>query len=135
MIAARTGLIDMIFRKTTVMSSRSRLYYPDGTIFNLMSNDTSRIESALEGLPLLISVPIACVVTVIMLVYLMGPTALLGTVLLILTNPFQAWAMAKLNPIRIKASKLTDKRIHVVTEILQGIKVIKFFTYEPRYHQ
>ncbi|KAF9209799.1 hypothetical protein BGZ49_000986 [Haplosporangium sp. Z 27] len=127
----RTGLVDMIFRKTTTMSSKARLEYPDGKIFNLMSTDASRIDDALEGLMLLVFVPIACIFTIILLIYLMGLSALLGTFLLIIVNPIQAWAMARLNPIREKASKFTDSRIHLVTEILQGMKVIKFFTFEP----
>ncbi|KAF9436584.1 hypothetical protein BGZ76_003536 [Entomortierella beljakovae] len=129
----RVGLIDMIFRKSSVISSKSRLEYPDGKVFNLMSTDASRIDSTLEGVTLLAVVPFSCVVTVIMLIYLMGPSAILGTFILIFANPFQAWAMAMLHSIRIKAASLTDKRIHVVTEILQGIKVIKFFTFEPSF--
>ncbi|KAF9109320.1 hypothetical protein BGX27_007755 [Mortierella sp. AM989] len=123
----RTALVDMIFRKTTTMSSKARLDYPDGTIFNLMSTDPTRIDDALEGMMLLVAVPISCIITVGMLIYLMGPSALLGTFLLILVNPFQAWAMAALNPIRRKASRLTDTRIHVVTEVLQGIKSLPVF--------
>ncbi|KAF8940193.1 hypothetical protein BGZ58_007436 [Dissophora ornata] len=129
----RTALTDMIFRKATTMSSKARLEFPDGTIFNMMATDASRIDATVEGMVLLIAVPIACLITVAMLMYLMGPSALLGTFVLILVNPLQAWAMTALNPIRDKASKLTDTRIRMVTEILQGIKVIKFFTFEPSF--
>ncbi|KAG0023806.1 hypothetical protein BGZ80_007988 [Entomortierella chlamydospora] len=129
----RTAVVDLIFRKATTISSKARLEYPDGKIFNLMSTDATRIDDALEGVMLLVFVPLACIITVAMLMYLMGLSALLGTFLLMFANPLQAWAMAKLNPIREKASKFTDTRIHVVTEILQGIKVIKFFTFEPSF--
>ncbi|KAG0325521.1 hypothetical protein BGZ99_000575 [Dissophora globulifera] len=129
----RTALVDLIFQKTTVMSSKARLEYPDGAIFNMMSTDATRIDEAIEGMVLLISVPIACFITVGMLIYLMGPSALLGTFFLILANPLQAWAMTTLNPIRERASKFRDTRIQVVTEILQGIKVIKFFTFESSF--
>ncbi|KAI1320456.1 hypothetical protein EDD11_000841 [Mortierella claussenii] len=129
----RSALIDLIFRKTTTMSSKARLEYPDGTIFNLMSTDVARIDNCMENLFLLVNVPFECLVTVGMLLYLMGPSCLLGTVLLILSNPLQAGAMAALIQIREKASKLTDTRIRVVTEILHGIKVIKFFTFEPSF--
>lgn len=65
--------------------------------------------------------------------YWMGPSALVGAAVLIFSNPLQTWAMTLLNPIRIQVAKLTDSRMGLVTEILQGIKVIKFFAYEPRY--
>ncbi|KAG0229963.1 hypothetical protein BGX31_006020 [Mortierella sp. GBA43] len=129
----RTALIDLIFQKSTTISSRARLDYPDGTVFNLMATDTVRIDHCLDGLMLMVVVPIACVITVGMLHYLMGPAAYLGTFVLIMANPFQAWAMTALNPIRERALKFTDTRMRVMTEILQGIKVIKFFTFEPSF--
>ncbi|CAO3572786.1 unnamed protein product [Mortierella alpina] len=129
----RNALVDMVFRKATVLSSKARLEYPDGTIFNLMSTDTSRIGDPMQGIPLLVAVPLATITTVGMLWYLMGPSALVGTALLMTVNPMQAWAMTKLSPIREKSSKIKDTRIRVMTEILQGIKVIKFFTFEPSF--
>ncbi|KAF9575235.1 hypothetical protein EC968_003876 [Mortierella alpina] len=139
MACDRTGLlmsnalVDMVFRKATVLSSKARLDYPDATIFNLMSTDTSRIGECIEGVPLLVTVPLATLITVGMLWSLMGPSALVGTVLLMTVNPMQAWAMAKLNSLREKLSMIKDTRIRVMTEILQGIKVIKFFTFEPSF--
>ncbi|GJJ74307.1 hypothetical protein EMPS_06665 [Entomortierella parvispora] len=132
-IILRTALVDLIFKKATVMSSKARLDYPDGTVFNLMSTDTSRVEGTCEGLLLLIAVPLATLITVVLLWHLIGPSALVGTFLLMTVNPVQAWAMTKLSPIREQASKWTDTRIRVATEILQGIRVIKFFTFEPSF--
>ncbi|KAF9408550.1 hypothetical protein BGZ94_002273, partial [Podila epigama] len=43
--------------------------------------------------------------------------------------------MAKLTPIRKQASQFTDSRIHLTTEIIQGIKVIKFFAWENSFLQ
>ncbi|KAG0213738.1 hypothetical protein BGX28_003682 [Mortierella sp. GBA30] len=129
----RAALVDIIFRKATVVSSKARLEYPDGTIFNLMSTDTGRISECLQGVPLLVTIPLAVLITVGMLWYLMGPSALVGTFLLMIVNPIQAYAMGKLNPTRERASKFRDTRIRVMTEILQGIRVIKFFAFEPSF--
>ncbi|KAF9920089.1 hypothetical protein FBU30_010129 [Linnemannia zychae] len=129
----RSALVDLIFKKATTISSRDKLDYPDGTIFNLMSNDASRIDFCLEGLGLLYSVPVAVIVTVCLLLYWMGPTILVGAAVLAFSNPLQTWTMALLNPVRTQVAKLTDKRMGLTTEILQGIKVIKFFAYEPSF--
>ncbi|KAF8946622.1 hypothetical protein BGZ52_008572 [Haplosporangium bisporale] len=112
------------------MSSKARLGYPDSKVFNLMSMDAPRIETTLEGLQFLWIIPFGTLVTVAMLWYLMGPSSLLGTVVLMVSNPTQAWALAKLQTIRERASKLTDNRIFAMTEILQAIKVIKFYAWE-----
>ena len=131
-ILLRTALIDLTFRKATTLSARSHLLYPDGRIVNLMSTDTSRIDTAMLSIALVVSVPIYTIVVVGLLIQLMGPSALLGSALLILANPVQGWAMSKLGPIRKAASEYTDSRIKLTSEILQGIKVIKFFGWESK---
>ncbi|KAF9111885.1 hypothetical protein BGX27_004328 [Mortierella sp. AM989] len=132
-IYIRAALIDLVFRKATKLSSRAHLVYPDGAIVNLMSTDASRIDTAMLSLLIVVAVPIFTVILVSILIHLMGPSALLGAAILILANPIQAWAMSRLAPIRKKASQFTDSRIRLTQEILQGIKVIKFFSWEPQF--
>ncbi|KAF9417723.1 hypothetical protein BGZ94_009881 [Podila epigama] len=132
-VALRVALVDAIFRKATTTSSRARLEYPDSKIFNLMSTDTSRIEAAMESCMFLLVIPTGTLVSVVMLWLLIGPSTLLGAFVLMISNPLQAWAMTKLHPIRERLSKLTDSRVHVMTEILQAIRVIKFYAWEKSF--
>ncbi|KAG0261912.1 hypothetical protein BG011_000532 [Mortierella polycephala] len=134
-ILLRSSLINMVFRKATTLSARSHLIYPDGAIMNLMSTDASRIDTAMLSGMLVLSVPIFTLVVIGLLVHLMGPSALMGAAIMLLVNPAQAWAMSKLAPIRKRASEYTDDRIRLTTEILQGIKVIKFFAWESNFLQ
>ncbi|KAF9194834.1 hypothetical protein BGZ51_007054 [Haplosporangium sp. Z 767] len=134
-VLLRSSLINMVFRKATTLSARSHLIYPDGAIVNLMSTDASRIDTAMLSLMLVVSVPIFTLIVIGLLVHLMGPSALMGAAIMILVNPAQAWAMSKLAPIRKRASEYTDDRIRLTTEILQGIKVIKFFAWESSFLQ
>jgi len=129
----RASLIDIVFRKATTLSSKAHLIYPDGAIVNLMSTDASRIDTAMLPAPQVVSVPIYTLVIVGLLIHLMGPSALLGAAILVLVNPVQGWAMSKLAPIRKRASQFTDSRIRLTSEILHGIKVIKFFSWENKY--
>ncbi|KAF9329893.1 Multidrug resistance-associated protein 1 [Podila minutissima] len=132
-ILARTALVDMIFKKATTMSSKARLDNPDSKVFNLMSTDTVRIEDSIEGVLFLLVIPLGTLITVAMLWYLIGPSSLLGAIVLMVSNPAQAWAMTKLHSIRERASKLTDSRIFAMTEILQAIKVIKLYAWEKSF--
>ncbi|KAF9957961.1 hypothetical protein BGZ70_009361 [Mortierella alpina] len=129
----RTALIDVVFRKATTLSAKSHLLYPDATIINLMSTDISRIDRAMMPLLIAIACPLYILVIVGLLVDLMGPAALLGAAFLMLSNPIQGWSLAKLAPVRKRASEFTDSRIRLSTEILQGIKVIKFFAWEKSF--
>ncbi|KAG0326603.1 hypothetical protein BGZ99_009350 [Dissophora globulifera] len=132
-IYIRTALIDLVFRKATKLSSRAHLIYPDGAIVNLMSTDASRIDTAMLSVLLVSSVPLYTMVVIGLLIHLMGPTAVLGAAILVLANPIQAWAMSRLAPIRKRGSQFTDMRIRLTQEILQGIKVIKFFGWEAQF--
>lgn len=129
----RTALIDLVFRKATTLSCQAHLLYPDGAIINLMSTDISRIDSAMMPMLIAISAPIYITVVIGLLIRLMGPSALLGAAILMASNPLQAWGVTRLGPVRKKASQFTDQRIRLSTEVLQGVKVIKFFAWEPRY--
>ncbi|KAG0380174.1 hypothetical protein BGX24_009789 [Mortierella sp. AD032] len=132
-IYIRTALIDLVFRKATTLSAKSHLRYPDGSIINLMSTDISRIDSAMMPFSILCSGPTFILIVVSILVYLMGPAALFGAVILMLLNPIQAWGAARMGPVRKKASQFVDSRIKLSSEILQGVKVIKFFTWENNF--
>ncbi|KFH72941.1 hypothetical protein MVEG_00166 [Podila verticillata NRRL 6337] len=129
----QTALIDLVFKKATTISTRSHLLYPDGSIINFMSTDISRIDNAMIPLLITIASPIFVIAIVILLLRMMGPSALLGAAVLMLSNPIQGWGMAKLRPVRKLASQLTDQRIRLSTEILQGIKVIKLFAWEDSF--
>ncbi|KAG0196953.1 hypothetical protein BGX28_009529, partial [Mortierella sp. GBA30] len=126
----RTALIDVVFRKATTLSAKAHLLYPDGTIINIMSTDISRIDRAMIPLLIAVASPLYVFVIVGLLVNLMGPAALLGAAILMLSNPIQAWGLSRLAPVRKSASECTDSRIRLSTEILQGIRVIKFFAWE-----
>ncbi|KAG0010439.1 hypothetical protein BGZ80_001474, partial [Entomortierella chlamydospora] len=110
-IFIRTSLTDLVFKKATTISAKSRLLYPDGSIINLMSTDISRIDYAMVPLLISIAAPINITAIMVILIRLMGPSALLGAFMLMLSNPVQAWGLSKLGPIRKQASQFTDSRI------------------------
>ncbi|KAF9974715.1 hypothetical protein BGZ73_001834 [Actinomortierella ambigua] len=132
-VQARTILTDAVFRKATVLSARSHIAFPDGKIINLISTDVSRIDTA--GIQTLIAIgcPIFIIIVIGLLIDLIGPSALIGAAILLFANPIQAYFMGLLAPIRKEASQITDQRMKLTTEIVQGIKVIKFFAWEPSF--
>ncbi|KAG0238087.1 hypothetical protein BGW42_007641 [Actinomortierella wolfii] len=132
-IMARTILTDAVFRKATVLSARSHLAFPDGKIINLMSTDVSRIDTACVQALIAIACPIFILVVIGLLIDLIGPSALIGAAILLFANPIQAYFMGLLAPIRKEASQITDARMKLTTEIIQGIRVIKFFAWEPSF--
>jgi len=60
----------------------------------------------------------------------LGPSALAGFCLFFIMTPVQQQAMAYQFTIRQKSMRWTDQRANLVQELLGGMRVVKWFTYE-----
>lgn len=98
-----------------------------------MSTDTSRLDMVSSLFHGLWCNPVRIVITGILLINNIGISALAGLALLILIGPTQAYAMNQLLKIRKKAAEFTDKRVRLTQEMLNGIRIIKFFTWETSF--
>ncbi|KAJ1561424.1 hypothetical protein HK096_004773, partial [Nowakowskiella sp. JEL0078] len=105
-----------------------------GNILQLMSNDTEKIRelaaSSHEGL---LRIPVTIIVSFGALIYLLGPSAIIGVSVIILSAPISTWAGKYYNKHNEKLMAAADKRIHLTNEVLQGIKIIKYFAWEPKF--
>ncbi|RIB04579.1 P-loop containing nucleoside triphosphate hydrolase protein [Gigaspora rosea] len=68
-----------------------------------------------------------------LLIFNIGPSALVGFVLLVILGPLQGKVMSLLARTRAKASGVTDERIKLMQEILLGIRVIKYYAWEDSF--
>lgn len=62
-----------------------------------------------------------------------GFSGLLGMAFLMSFIPLQAWVGKKTATYRMKAAKRTDVRVRFMNEIIQGIQVIKMYTWESSF--
>jgi hypothetical protein len=74
--------------------------------------------------------PIQITVCLIILLVQLGPSALAGFALFLLVIPFQERVMGIQFAVRQKSMKWTDKRAKIIQELLGGMRIIKYFTYE-----
>ena len=107
--------------------------FTNGKITNLMSTDSSRVDFAAGychiGWVALIQV---CIILAILLVNI-GPSALAGFGLLILSAPILARIVRKLAIKRFKSTKFTDARVRITQEILNSMRVIKYYAWEKSF--
>ncbi|KAJ1547646.1 hypothetical protein HK096_001625, partial [Nowakowskiella sp. JEL0078] len=100
-----------------------------------MSNDTEKIRIlAAYSHDGLIRLPITLFVSVIALFIVIGPSALFGLSIMLVTGPLTAWAGALYNSFQDKLLGAADKRVNLTNEILQGIRIIKYFAWEPKFN-
>ncbi|KAK6706629.1 ABC transporter 7 [Fusarium graminearum] len=105
-----------------------------GTIINLMSIDSFKISEVTAYLHFLCaSAPTQLIVAVVLLWQVMGLSAIPGIVVMIFLLPIN-YGLARgftITSKRILAA--TDKRTNVTNEVLQNIRIIKYFAWEQRF--
>ncbi|KAI1312939.1 multidrug resistance-associated protein [Xylaria venustula] len=105
-----------------------------GTIINLMSVDSFKISECTSYLHfLLASAPTMLFVSIALLWQVMGLSAIPGLIVMALLLPVNIFLAKGFNYTQKKIMAATDKRIHTTNEILQNIRIIKYFAWEDRF--
>ncbi|KAJ3320400.1 hypothetical protein HDV06_005323 [Boothiomyces sp. JEL0866] len=129
-LAIRASLYSVIFKKSTRISALARQNYNSGKVTNIISTDVGRIEGFFLMINSSWTAPIQIIFISAFLLTLLGPAALAGIGLLVVLGPLQKTLMQKLRAIRKTSAPITDSRVKLTQEILEGIRVIKYFTWE-----
>ena len=109
--------------------------WSNGRIVNLMSMDTYRVDQASGWFHMIWASPIAIVLTLVLLLINLTYSALPGFGLLILTTPLLGRAIKSLFVRRKAINKITDQRVSLTQEILQGVRFVKYFGWETSFLQ
>jgi len=105
-----------------------------GTIINLMSVDSFKVSEISGYLHyLLSSAPTQLAVCVILLWQILGLSSIPGLVVMVFLLPINIAFARGFGSAQKKIMAATDKRIHTTNEILQNIRIIKFFAWEHRF--
>lgn len=103
-----------------------------GMITNLMAVDANRISSMGSSFFFLYTGPIEIALGVVMLYGLLGPSSLVGLGVMLLTSPAHHFAARKYSTIQESLMETRDRRVGLMSELLQGIRMIKFFAWEKK---
>ncbi|KAF8962130.1 multidrug resistance-associated ABC transporter [Flammula alnicola] len=135
-LSIRTGIIGSVFRKSLRLSGRARVNHSTGQITTMISTDATRLDRFSQfGHNLWVS-PIQLAIGIGLLLGNLGYSALVGLGVLVLGFPIQIILVKIMFTQRKKGVKITDKRVRLTTEVLQGIRLVKFYAWEAFYaHQ
>ncbi|KAI8821981.1 ABC transporter type 1, transmembrane domain-containing protein [Fimicolochytrium jonesii] len=106
-----------------------------GQVQNLMAVDCQKILEMSCYLQYYWSLPSQIIICVVLLCLVLGWPALTGVAVMLSVMPIGAYfgkAVARAQKSLIRA---TDKRINAINEALQGIRVLKFFSWELHYYK
>ncbi|RDA84774.1 hypothetical protein CP532_0999 [Ophiocordyceps camponoti-leonardi (nom. inval.)] len=105
-----------------------------GTIINLMSVDSFKVSDVTAYLHFLCAAaPTQLVICVVLLWRVMGLSAIPGLIVMALLLPVNYFLARGFNITSKNIMAATDKRINVTNEVLQNIRIIKYFAWEERF--
>ncbi|KAG6463316.1 hypothetical protein O3G_MSEX013801 [Manduca sexta] len=127
----RIATSSLMFRKIMRMSNSSHGETTAGKVVNLLSNDLQRFDLAFLFLHFVWIIPIQLVAVCYLGYYQAGYAALIGlAALIIIALPIQGFLGQVLGKIRGRTAEKTDERIKVMSEVINGIQVIKMYAWE-----
>ncbi|XP_054154950.1 ATP-binding cassette sub-family C member 2-like [Oppia nitens] len=132
-IRVKSCLTSAIYRKALVLSNDSKRLTPNGEIVNMMTVDCQRIIDYLLYPPLLFTIPIQIGLAVFFIWQQLGVAAFVGLGMMIAIIPI-SFVLTVFNGLsKQKQYELKDNRINLISEILNGMKILKLYAWEVPY--
>uniref|UniRef100_A0A674GSH1 ATP binding cassette subfamily C member 2 n=1 Tax=Taeniopygia guttata TaxID=59729 RepID=A0A674GSH1_TAEGU len=122
-INVRASLIAAIYKKVSTRKESTV-----GETVNLMSADAQRFMDLANFIHQLWSSPLQIILSIVFLWGELGPSVLAGIATLLLLLPINAFLVER-------NMKNKDERMKIMTEILNGIKILKLFAWEPSFEK
>lgn len=126
----RSTLIGAIYRKSLLLSSQARKDYSTGDIVNLMAIDSQRFIDMVRHVNYLWTGPVLILIGFYLLYQEIGWSVVGGFVLMFLLIPIQGYVTRLIKSIQLKQMKLKDQRIRATNELLNGMKIMKLYSWE-----
>ncbi|XP_049811214.1 ATP-binding cassette sub-family C member 5-like isoform X4 [Schistocerca nitens] len=127
-IRLRAACLALLYRKLFRLNNLGDS--STGQLINIFSNDGQKIMDMALFVPMIIGGPIVIICGVSYILWLLGPWAVLGMTSFLLFYPLQYVISRMTAYFRGRAVKITDKRVKLMTEILNSIKFIKMYAWE-----
>ena len=104
-----------------------------GHVVNLVTNDIQRLDLATQNLFASIRSPFDLVILGILLWVLIGWQAVTGLSFALMLIPYEAEMTGWVAKLRMRAARITDRRLAVMNEIISGIRAVKMYAWEWPY--
>ncbi|KAJ1965755.1 hypothetical protein GGI12_000547 [Dipsacomyces acuminosporus] len=104
-----------------------------GKITNLMAVDAHKASEVSAYLHFLYQLPAQIIITIVMLYQLLGVASIAGLATIIALVPMQWYLVSAWSALQKQLMKVSDRRMDFMNEVLQGVRIIKFFAWEPQF--
>ena len=105
-----------------------------GKILNLVSSDAAKLQELAPLFNLLWAAPLQIIIATVLITSLIGISGFIGVAFLGIGMPMLNFIMiAKIVEYRVSKMKISDDRVKLSSEMLAGIRVVKFLSWEARF--
>uniref|UniRef100_A0A0N4X318 ABC transmembrane type-1 domain-containing protein n=1 Tax=Haemonchus placei TaxID=6290 RepID=A0A0N4X318_HAEPC len=126
----RSVLTSAVYSKAMNLSNNARKNRTTGEIVNLMSVDIQRLQDMTTFVMLFWSAPLQVILSIIFLWRILGVAVIAGLVILVAMVPINSYISVKMRNCQVKQMKHKDERLKMMSEVLNGIKVLKLYAWE-----
>ena len=105
-----------------------------GMILNLVSSDSAKLQELAPLVNLLWAAPVQILIATILITHLIGLSGFIGVVFLGIGMPLLNYCMiARIATYRRQKMTISDERVKLSSEMLAGIRVVKFLSWEAQF--
>jgi len=124
------ALVSLIYSKIGRLSTYSLNKISLGKIVNIVANDLNMFERTGIFFPNIVTGIIGLIAGTALLWIFFGPVCLIGIGYILISFPIQRLISGLSIKPRIRQNKITDERVRVTGEVIEGIRLLKMYTWE-----
>ena len=134
-IFIRTAVSTLLFEKALTISASGRALTSTGQVVNMMSNDTSQLQRFLQFFGTTLVAPVQIVLALALIYRQVGNATWVGVGFMLFLVPINGVVFSSVSKMRRRVMKYSDARVKMINEILSGIRIIKFYSWEVPFGQ
>jgi ABC-type multidrug transport system fused ATPase/permease subunit len=124
------GLNRRVFEQSLMLTRAERLAIPSGDIVNHLGSDTEQMAESSFFVPDSLYCSIVTLSVLVMLWSYLGVAALFSLAALVLISPFSRALAQRFTRLDHELLEYRDERVTLMTQLLHGIRVLKYFAWE-----
>lgn len=129
----RNTLVGVIYRKSLVISSFKRQSLTTGRIITMFSDDTNQIRQFLFFLNNSLGAPFQIAACLYLIYQQVGAATFVGLGYTVIITPISGFVFNIVAKLRREKMQFTDMRVKLMNEVLNGIRIIKYYSWESAF--
>jgi len=126
----RAAVSTLIYQKSLRVSAAGKAQTSTGQIVNMMSNDAFQLQRFLQFAGLCAIAPVQIIIALVLIYRQVGNATWVGVAFMVFLLPCNAVIFSVVGKMRRKVLHYSDLRVKMMNEILNGIRIIKYYAWE-----